>query len=162
MGKLINKGTCSSPSSKRAETNPVTHCGTAALLYVTRIHLLKDYESHSQHTLSHSQMGHSGGDDLYLKWIAGLQVAVWQTGHREQGEVHRDALAAPRKSSVLSLLKDAKDIDRVSPYKLVLLPGSAVKIRGGLMAQVNRERPSVALLRLQRRLVERTSIKDLI
>lgn len=68
------------------------------------------------------------GGVLYLKWNAGLQGALWHTGDREQGEVHGDTLGAHR---LLSLRKEAQDIDRVSPYKLLRLPGPAVQVRWG-------------------------------
>lgn len=87
------------------------------------------------------------GGVLYLKWNAGLQGALWHTGDREQGEVHGDTLGAHREHGLLSLRKEAQDIDRVSPYKLLRLPRSAVQVRrGDLMAQVNKGRLSEVLL----------------
>lgn len=71
------------------------------------------------------------GGILYLKWNDGLQGALWHTWDREQGEVHGDALGAHGEHGLLSLGKEAQDIDRVSPYKLLRLPRSAVQVRRG-------------------------------
>jgi len=137
-----HKHACLSTSGKRAETNPVRPCGTAALLCGTReqtgrsLRIIWQRKGLGFRTLgqSHTHSNIPRWDTprrredafLYLKWNAGLQGALWHTGDREQGEVHGDALGAHGGHGLLGLRKEAQDIDRVSPYKLLRLPRPAV------------------------------------
>lgn len=149
-GEKSLKGACLSTSGKRAETNPVRP--PAGLLYGQRTnrsmpenHLAKKGASRVEdtHVHTHTLTFPGGtllrgkmtvwgeGGALYLKWNAGLQGAFWHTGHREQGEVRGGTLGAHGEHGLLSLRKEAQDIDRVSPHKPLRLPWPAIEVRRG-------------------------------